>query len=174
MPYKNLEQILALSKTGTRDSGVEIPPFPKLNGKLAAIDPQGVEKYNAAVAEWVQKLAVKARQQEFEQNLTGPASSSVTSEDEGTPDAAPTIIQGRPGAPGSPGSPGATGGTGATGPPGPAGANGVANVTIGGFLDPNGSVVGNVKDLYFSSPALGGDGTMKVKTSGTGTNTGWE
>lgn len=79
MGYKNLEQLLALSKTGTRDAGVEIPPFPKLTGRLASIDPQGVEQFNAAVMEWVQQFSVKARQQEFEQNLTATTSSIVTS-----------------------------------------------------------------------------------------------
>lgn len=172
MPYKNLEQILALSKSGTRDAGIEIPPFPKLNGKLAAIDPQGVEKFNTSVEEWVRQFAVKSRQQEFEQNLEASASASVTSEDEGTPDSAPTPVPGAPGSPGATGAPGEPGAVGPTGPPGPAGASGPA-MTIGSALDPNGVVVGAVKDMYKSAVALGGDGSLWVKTTGTG-DTGWE
>lgn len=159
MAYKNLEQILALSKTSTRDAGVEIPPFPKLNGKLAAIDPQGVEQFNAAVTEWVQQFAVKARQQEFEQNLSAQAFASVAAEQpvDVVAPVAPVVAPAAPSpasaAPASPVS---------------------YNVTIGAGLDPNGVVVGSVKDLYKSAVSLGGDGSFWVKTSGTATSAGWE
>lgn len=159
MAYKNLEQILALSKTSTRDAGLEIPPFPKLNGKLAAIDPQGVEQFNAAVMEWVQQFSVKARQQEFEQNLSAQAPASVTAE-QPVVVVAPVAPVVAPAAP-------------------PASAALVTVVTssqiiMGAFLDPNSNVVGSPQNLYFSVPSLGGDGSMKVKVSGVGTNTGWE
>lgn len=44
---------------------------------------------------------------------------------------------------------------------------------FGGFTNPNGNVIGNVQDLYFSQPSLGGDGRLWSKTAGNGTNTGW-
>lgn len=44
---------------------------------------------------------------------------------------------------------------------------------FGGFLDPNGNVVGNVGDLYTSVPASGGDGSGWRKASNSGLDTGW-
>lgn len=159
MGYKNLEQIIALSKTSTRDAGVEIPPFPKLNGKLAAIDPQGVEQFNAAIVEWVQQFAVKARQQEFEQNLSAQASASVVTAEQPVVVVAPVAPVVAPATPS---------------PVSAAPASPVSyNVTIGASLDPNGVVVGSVKDLYKSAVSLGGDGSWWVKVTGSGA-TGWE
>lgn len=42
-----------------------------------------------------------------------------------------------------------------------------------GALDPNGSVVGTVGDVFHSRVSQGGDGSVWWKVSGTG-NTGWE
>lgn len=48
------------------------------------------------------------------------------------------------------------------------------DVKFNSFNDPNGNVVGSVDDIYVSSIALGGDGSVWFKRTGNGTNTGWE
>ena len=48
------------------------------------------------------------------------------------------------------------------------------DVKFGAATDPKGSVSGSVDDFYKSSEALGGDGSLWVKRTGAGTNTGWE
>lgn len=55
------------------------------------------------------------------------------------------------------------------------GGGGGAGLTYhqGAFTDPNGNVTGSVGDVYKSRIALGGDGTVWWKETGTGTNTGW-
>lgn len=55
------------------------------------------------------------------------------------------------------------------------GGGGGAGLTYyqGAFTDPNGNVTGSVGDLYYSRIAIGGDGTLWAKTTGTATNTGW-
>lgn len=58
----------------------------------------------------------------------------------------------------------ASGGGGGSGP----------DVKFGAFTDPNNNVTGSPDDLYKSSEALGGDGSLWVKRTGAGTNTGWE
>lgn len=55
--------------------------------------------------------------------------------------------------------------------------SGLAGPASGGFFgannDPNGTVVGSPPNYYFSSPALGGNGSFWLKDTGTSTNTGW-
>lgn len=48
------------------------------------------------------------------------------------------------------------------------------NVTIDSYLDPNGVLVGSPGDIYKSAAALGGDGSVWFKVSGTATDTVWE
>ena len=46
--------------------------------------------------------------------------------------------------------------------------------TAAGTLDPNGAITGSPGDQFKSAISLGGDGSLWVKVSGVGTNTGWE
>lgn len=56
MAYENMAQVLALSKAPGKGTGLEIKPFPKLAGKLAQIDPEGVALFNEAAMQWVAQL----------------------------------------------------------------------------------------------------------------------
>jgi hypothetical protein len=47
------------------------------------------------------------------------------------------------------------------------------DVKFGAFTDPNGNVTGSVDDIYKSVEADGGDGSVWLKQSGAGTDTGW-
>lgn len=55
------------------------------------------------------------------------------------------------------------------------GGGGGAGLTYyqGAHLDPNGNVTGSVGDVYHSRIAVGGDGSVWWKTTGTATDTGW-
>lgn len=55
------------------------------------------------------------------------------------------------------------------------GGGGGAGLTYhqGAHLDPNGNVTGSVGDVYYSRIAVGGDGSVWWKTTGTATDTGW-
>lgn len=55
------------------------------------------------------------------------------------------------------------------------GGGGGAGLTYyqGADLDPNGVVTGSVGDVYHSRIAVGGDGSVWWKTTGTATDTGW-
>lgn len=55
------------------------------------------------------------------------------------------------------------------------GGGGGAGLTYyqGSALDPNGVVTGSIGDVYYSRIAVGGDGSVWWKTTGTATNTGW-
>lgn len=154
MAYANLSQVLALSKRAS-DAGLEIQPFPKLKSQSNT----HIAEFNADVVEWLQTLVAAIKKALTEQVRESFDTGSFGS--------------GGKGEKGDTGSSGAAGATGATGPAGANGADGIVNLTIGAGLDPNGVVVGAVKDLYKSAVSLGGDGSWWVKVTGSG-DTGWE
>lgn len=55
----------------------------------------------------------------------------------------------------------------------PGGGSSGPDVKFGAATDPNGSVSGSVDDIYKSDESQGGDGTIWLKKTGNGTNTGW-
>lgn len=62
MAYRQLDQILALSKPKPSTVGLHIPDFPQLGGKLAQIDPQEAARFNGSVQKYNEDLISRLEQ----------------------------------------------------------------------------------------------------------------